>query len=214
MKEIKRYIESILADLPLKDDEKAELHEEFTAHLSEHIHELMIKGYSENQAVSEAIKAFGSEEKINWEMKKAVFPYYKVVRYFWNVAIVTTMLCLLSYTIMEYYHPEFENSLPVSSVIMGMMLVALLSGAAEIIYEAVCDRFDSKWLRNPWLFFLIPALLIGGIQSFSLLENSDNYPDGLWIDFFSIPIGAFLYLLSRELFSFLFRRRRRTDQLG
>jgi len=214
MKEIEKYIESILSDLPLEEDEKAEIQEEFSAHLTDHVNELMIKGYSESDAASEAIKAFGKEAKLNWEMKKVMFPYYKVVRYFWNVAVVTGLLCLLSYSIMEYYNPQLMNSLPASSVITGMLLVALIAGVAEVLYEAVSDMFKAKWLKNPWLFFFVPALLIGGIQSFSLLENPGYYQDGLWIDLFSIPIGAFLYLLSRELFTFIFTREKKNKLTG
>ncbi len=209
MNKIERYIESILSDLPLEDEEKEELREEFSAHLIEHVNELMIKGYPESDAVAAAIKTFGKEEKLNWEMKKVMFPYYKLVRYFWNVSVVTGLFCLLSYSIMEFYNPQLENSLPVSSVITGMLLVALIAGVAEVLYEAISDMFKAKWLKNPWLFFFIPALIIGGIQSFSLLENPGFYEDGLWIDLFSIPIGALLYLLSRELFTFTFTREKK-----
>jgi hypothetical protein len=206
--EIERYVESVLSGLPLEDDEKSEMKEELSAHLNEHIHELMIKGYSEGDASCQAIQAFGNERKINLEMNKALFPYYKVARYLWNVVVVTFFLCLLSYSVTEFYHPEFENSLPLYSVGMGMFLVALLAGVAEVMYEAVNDLFKLKWLKNPWLFFFIPSLIIGIFTSFSLLEHPEQYQDGLWIDLYVIPISALMYLISRELFTLIFVKKK------
>lgn len=208
MTEIERYVESVLSDLPLEDDEKADLKEELSAHLNEHIHELMIKGYSEDDAVSQAIQAFGNGQKINREINKAIFPYYKIVRYLWNVVVVTAFLSLLSYSVMELYHPEFENDLPLYSVGMGMFLVALLAGAAEVIYEAVSDMFKWKWLKNPWLFFFSPSLVIGIFTSFSLLEHPEQYQDGLWLDLYVIPISSLVYLISRELFTVIFVKKK------
>ena len=136
-----------------------------------------------------------------------IFPYYKIVRYLWNVVVVTAFLCLLSYSVMEFYQPEFENSLPLYSVGMEM-LVALLAGAAEVIYEAVNDMFKWNWLKNPWLFFFIPSLVIGIFTSFSLLEHPEQYQDGLWLDLYVIPISALVYLISRELFTVIFFKKK------
>ena len=207
-KKIEHYIESILLDLPLEEDEKAEMKEELSAHLNEHIHELMIKGYSEDEAMYLAIKAFGNEQKINWELNKACFPYYKIVRYLCNVLVVTAFLCLLSYSIMEFYHPTFENSLPLYSVTMGMFLVALIAGVAEVMYEAVNEMFKWKWLKNPWLFFFLPSLVMGIFTTFSLLKHPEQYEDGLWVDLYVIPIGALMYLISREFFTIIFVKKK------
>ncbi|MFZ7942889.1 permease prefix domain 1-containing protein [Neobacillus sp. 19] len=197
----------------MNEDEKEEVREEIFSHLKEHAKELMIKGYTEEEAVLQAMKSFGNERKLNWEMKKAAFPFYKPVRFIWNVFFVTAALCLISFSAMEFYHPEFDNALPLESVMMGFFLVVFIAGAAEVLYEAINQQFKSKWLANPWLFFFIPSLIFGGVQSMSFLKNPEQYPDGLWLDLFAIPIGAFAYLVSRQLFTRIFVRNRR-DFIG
>lgn len=204
MKDLNQYVKEILSDLPMKKDEKEEFKEELYSHLQEHINELLVKGFSEDEAIQQAIKAFGNEQKLNWEMRKAIFPLYKVIRYLWNIVFVTAFLCLVSYSVMEYYHPEFENRLPAYSMVMGFFIVALLAGAGEVIYEALNDQFKSKWLANPWVFFLFPSLLFGIIQASSLFKHPEQYQEGLWLDLFAIPLGAFAYLLSRQLFTYFF----------
>jgi undecaprenyl pyrophosphate phosphatase UppP len=151
-------------------------------------------------------------KKIKFNEANMTIPYHKLFRYLWNIVIVTVSFCILSYSVMEYYHPEFDNSLPAYSVIMMFFLVGLVSGVAEILYEAVDDMFRLKWLKNPWLFFFVPALIIGGFQSLSLYKNPDQYLDGLWIDLFVFPIGAFVYLISREFFTLIFMKRKHPRQ--
>ena len=209
MKNLDRYVKEIVSDLPMKDDEKEDFKEELYSHLKEHVNELMIKGYSEDEAIHQAIESFGNDRKLNLELKKAMFPLYKVIRYGWNVVFVTAFLCLVSYSAMEYYHPEFDNTLPLESVVMGFFIVAFIAAAAEAIYEAINQQFKSKRLSNPWLFFLVPSLVFGGIQSLSLFENPEQYQDSLWLDLFVIPIGAFAHLISRQLFTRIFVRNSR-----
>ncbi len=206
MKEIESFVKSIVSDLPMKEQEKEDFKEELISHLNEHVKELIIKGNSKDEAVFHAIQSFGSESELNWEIKKAIFPFYKVIRYLWNVVFVTIILCIASYSIMEYYHPEFKNSLPTYSVVTGMLLVALFAGVAEIFYESFISVSKSKYFTNPWFFFMVPTLLLSTLLSFSLLNNPENYKEGLWADLFAIPIGAFAYIISRQLFTFLFVR--------
>lgn len=204
MKKIDRYLHQIISDLPIEEKEKEELREELYCHLNEHIKELMVKGYSEDEAVKNAMESFGTERKLNWEMRKVLFPLYKVFRYLFGVIFVTALFCFLSYSIMEYAHPEFDNTIPAYSVVSGMFLIALFTGAAEVIYEAVQSEFQSKWFTNPWIIIMVPALIIGVLMARPLFENPEDYQDGLWIDLFVIPLGALLYLLSRQIFDILF----------
>ncbi|MGJ7921760.1 permease prefix domain 1-containing protein [Neobacillus sp. LXY-4] len=206
MKEIESFVKSIVSDLPMNDQEKEDLKEELISHLNEHVKELIIKGHSKDEAVIHAIQSFGSENELNWEIKKAIFPLYKVIRYLWNVVFVTVILCIASYSIMEYYHPEFDNSLPIYSIVTEMLLVAIIAGVVEIFYEAFISVSKSKYFTNPWFFFLVPTLLLGILLSFSLLNNPGNYKEGLWADLFAIPIGALAYIISRQLFTSLFVR--------
>jgi hypothetical protein len=204
MKEIEQYVKEITLDLP--DDEQKELREEIFIHLQDHVKELLIKGYSEEKAVTHAIESFGNQGKLNRELKRAVFPFYKPIRFVWCVIFVTGFLCLVSYSVMEYYHPEFKNSFPLYSVLMGMFIITLIAGAGEALYEALASQYRSKWLLNPWLFFMVPSLLFGGIQTPLLFKHPEQYLDGLWLDLYAIPIGAFAYILSRQLFTLLFVR--------
>lgn len=204
MKEIEQYVKEITLGLP--DDEKEELREEIYAHLQDHVKELLIKGYSEENAVRQAIESFGNQGKLNRELKRTIFPFYKPIRFVWCVIFVTGFLCLVSYSAMEYYHPEFDNSLPLYSVLMGMFIVTLITGTGEVLYEALASQFKVKWLLNPWLFFLVPSLLFGGIQTPLLFKHPEQYQDSLWLDLYAVPIGAFAYIISRQLFTLLFVR--------
>jgi hypothetical protein len=208
LKEIESFVSSIVSDLPMEEQEKEDFKEELLSHLNEHIKELMIKGYPHDEAVNIAIDSFGSESELNWEIKKAIFPFFKVVRYLWNVAFVTVFLCIASYTIMEHYHPEFENTLPTYSIVMGMLLVALIAGVAEVLYEAIITMSKSKYIANPWIFFLVPTLILSAFLSFSFFNNPSEYKEGLWADLFAIPIGAIAYIFSRQLFTLLFVQNR------
>ncbi|WP_251554273.1 permease prefix domain 1-containing protein [Neobacillus muris] len=202
MNELERYLRQVLADLPR--EEREDMHEELYAHLMEHRNDLMGQGYSEAEAVDLVIQSFGNETSINHELKRAMFPWLKIVRFVWSVFFVTAFLCLVSYGTMEFYHPEFPNTLPMESIVGGFFIVVFLAVAAEAIYEAVNQQWNVKWLRNPWLFFLAPSLLFGAIESRSWFNHPDQYPDGLWLDLFAIPIGAFAYLLARQFFTVLF----------
>ncbi|MFB6465544.1 permease prefix domain 1-containing protein [Cytobacillus sp. Hz8] len=209
MNEIERYLLDIIEDLPISDHEKVEMYEEFTNHLNEHIRELMIKGYTEKEATLQAIESFGSKNKINREMKKVLFPFFKVARYLSSVLGVTFVFWILSYSVMEYYHPEFENSVPIISVIAGMGIIAILAGAAEAIFEAICDQFSSKWIANPWFVFMVPSLFIGGLMISPYFDHPDQYLEGRWLDLISIPLGAVIYMIFRELFTAIFGQRNR-----
>ncbi|MCM3767616.1 permease prefix domain 1-containing protein [Neobacillus niacini] len=208
MKKLEQYIEKIVADLPMSDEERSDFQEELSIHLEEHVRELMIKGVPEDDAIRQAIKAFGHVDKINWEMKKAIFPFYKIVRFLWNVVFVTAFLCLISYSIMEFYHPEFSNTLPLESVLGGFFIVFFIAGAIEAIYEALMDQYRWRWLSNPWVVFLPPALMIAGIQTLTLIKNPDQYQEGFWIDLYAIPLATVLYLIARQLFTFIFPRQK------
>ncbi|RDI37925.1 permease prefix domain 1-containing protein [Falsibacillus pallidus] len=205
MKEIiEKYVNEITLDLP--DDQQKELREEIYIHLQDHVKELIIKGYSEEKAIRYAIKSFGNQDKLNRELKRTLFPYYKPIRFVWSVILVTAFLCLVSYSSMEYYHPEFDNHLPAYSVLMGMFIVTLIAGLGEVLYEAISSLVQVKWVLNPWLFFLVPSLIVGGIQTPQLFKHPEQYQGSLWLDLYAVPIGAFAYIISRQLFTSLFVR--------
>ena len=210
MKEIEKYVKEITIDLP--EDEKKELIEEIYGHLQDHVQELLIKGHSEDEAIRLAIEAFGNQSKLNLEFKRSLFPFYKIVRFLWSVTCVTACLSVFSYSAMEYYNPQFDHSLPLYSVIMGFLIIATIAGFAEGIYEALSSHFKSTWLLNPWLFFLLPTLIMAGIQTRFLLLNPEQYQNGFWLDLYAIPIGTLPYIISRQLFTILFVSKKKTKR--
>lgn len=213
MKEIERYVKEITMNLP--DDEKLEIGEEIYGHLQEHVNELIKNGSSKEMAIRMAIESFGNQNKLNRELKRVFFPFYKVIRFLWSVLFVTGFLCLASYSIMEYIHPELENNLPLYSVFMAMFLVFLLAGAGEALYDALISQFKlkSRGLLNPWLFFLVPALLYGGIQTLLLFNNTEKFQNNLsWVDLYTFPIGAVAYIISRQLFTILFLSHKKVNR--
>ncbi|MGD6962232.1 permease prefix domain 1-containing protein [Fictibacillus phosphorivorans] len=205
MKNLDQYIDVIVAGLPL--EEKEEIREEITQHINEHMNELMIKGYSEQESLQIAIKAFGNEKKMNWEMRKAVYPFYKISRFLWNTLFVTFIFCLLSYFIMEHYYPGADNIAPLSSVLGVFFIIFFIAGMAELVYEAIrLSSVKMKYIMNPWVFFFIPSIFIGGIMFLTYFQQPENYQNGLWVDLLVVPIGAFFYVIARQIFNQLFNR--------
>lgn len=205
MKNLNQYIDVIVEGLPL--EEKEDIREEMIQHLNDHMNELMIKGYSEQESLQIAIKAFGNEKKMNWEMKKAVYPFYKISRFLWNTVFVTLVFCVLSYMIMEHYNPGADNIAPLSSVLGGFFIIFFIAGMAELIYEAIqLSSVKMKYITNPWVFFFTPSIFIGGIMFLAYFQNPEQYQNGIWVDLLVVPIGAFCYVIARQIFNQLFKR--------
>ncbi|MFC0234894.1 permease prefix domain 1-containing protein [Fictibacillus phosphorivorans] len=205
MKNLDQYIKVIVEGLPL--EEKEDIREEMIQHLNDHMNELMIKGYSEQESLQIAIKAFGNEKKMNWEMKKAVYPFYKISRFLWNTVFVTLVFCVLSYMIMEHYNPGADNIAPLSSVLGGFFIIFFIAGMAELIYEAIqLSSVKMKYIMNPWVFFFTPSIFIGGIMFLAYFQNPEQYQNGIWVDLLVVPIGAFCYVIARQIFNQLFKR--------
>lgn len=73
MEVVKQYVGKIVSKLPVNDDERALIQEEMENHLLEHIDELRMVGYTEQQAVQLALQSFGEAHNIEKEMKKYCF---------------------------------------------------------------------------------------------------------------------------------------------
>ncbi|MBD7964771.1 permease prefix domain 1-containing protein [Fictibacillus norfolkensis] len=205
MKKLDQYIDVIVAGLPI--EEKEDIREEITQHINEHMNELIIKGYSEQESLQIAIKAFGNEKKMNWEMKKAVYPFYKISRFLWNTVFVTLVFCILSSFIMEHYNPGADNIAPLSSVLGGFFIIFFIAGMAELVYEAIqLSSVKMRYIMNPWVFFFTPSIFIGGIMFLAYFQNPEKYQNGIWIDLLVVPIGAFCYVIARQIFNQLFKR--------
>ncbi|MBA2176091.1 hypothetical protein H0266_14435 [Halobacillus locisalis] len=204
MKEIEQYVEEITKDLP--DAEKEELREEMVGHLHEHVKELLIEGYREEEAVCLAIDSFGDGGKLNQEFKRSFFPTYKLVRFAWAVMWTVVGICSISYVAMEYYHPEFDNGLNLFNSWTLLFYVASLAGAGELMHDALQGDIKRKWkwVLNPWLFLMVPPLIISGVQLSMLFIQPEQYQDGRWLDLFGFAQAALMYVTARQLFTHLF----------
>ncbi|RWZ60634.1 hypothetical protein EQV77_04890 [Halobacillus fulvus] len=202
MNEIEQYVEGITMDLP--DEEMEELREEMVGHLQEHVQELLTQGYREKEAVRLAIDSFGDEGKLNREFKRSYFPTYKVVRFAWSVVWTVSGLGLFSYFAMEYYRPEFDNGIDLDSLWLALFYIASLAGAGEVLHAGLQRDVKWKWVLNPWVFFMVPSLMISGLQTSMLFTQPERYQDGLWLDLYAVAIGALMYVSARQLFNPLF----------
>ncbi|MEQ2525189.1 permease prefix domain 1-containing protein [Bacillaceae bacterium CLA-AA-H227] len=207
MKKIDNYVKKIVAGLPMEEGDKEDLREELTSHLSEHVNELMIKGYSEDESIDYAIKSFGDHHELNHEMKKAIFPFYKIVRYVWCTFLVTAFIWTLAYYWNEFFHRQMGNFFQEGGMLV-FLIIAVILGICEVAYEAASKEYKTKWITNPWFFFMIPSVFITGLLSISLFQQPENYVDGLWLDFFVLPIGAIAHLFARGIFTLMFVKRR------
>lgn len=210
MKEIEQYVEEITKDLP--SEEKEELREEMVGHLQEHVKELLIEGYGEEEAVRLAIDSFGDGGKLNQELKESFSDNYELARFAWSVVLSAAGLCLVSYLSMEYYHPEFDNGIPFQSLWMVMVLIASIAGAGEAIHESLHGKVKWKWVLNPWLFFMVPSLIISGLQLSMLFVQPEMYQDGRWLDLLAVALGALMYVTARQLFTHLFLSRNKVKR--
>lgn len=204
MKRIEQYVDSIVTDLRISKDERQELKEEFMAHLIDDIDDLMIKGYSKEEAISLAMASFGSHTKIHKEMNKVVFPYYKFIRFGWSVIIVAALLCLTSHLVTKMYFPHYDSPITIGGFMFLLMISTFFLGLAELMYDAILQEYRSRWVTNPWSFFLIPAILLEIILYIDYAKNTS--PDDLWIwhDSLFIPLYLVYYVVSRQTFTWLF----------
>lgn len=210
---VDNYVTKVVSGLPMEEVAKEELKEELTTHLSDHINELMIKGYSEDEAISFAIKSFGDHQKINYEMKRSIFPFYKIARYVWCTLFVTTFIWTIAYYWNEFYHRQMGDFFQEGGMLVFLM-VAFILGICEVAYEAASKEYTTKWIKNPWFFFMIPSLFITVLLSISFFLHPENYVDGLWLDLFVLPIGAIAHLFARGIFTLMFVKRKNTLKMN
>jgi len=203
MREIELYVQQITLGLPLSNNEKEDIKEEMISHLGEHVNELLSYGWEEEKAIDFAIKSFGEANKIHIEMKKAIFPYYKIVRALFGAVFMTIGMCYISYAGMEFYNPQLGNTQSFEYYLMVFLLFTFFVAVGELLFEGIIQELRIKWLANPWLFCLIPLIIATFVSLHNWTQRPEQYHNGFWLDLFSVHIAIFLYLLSRELFTFL-----------
>ena len=145
-------------------------------------------------------------------MKKVLFPYYKFIRFGWSVIIVTALLCLTSYLLTKMYFPQYDSPITIEGFIFLLMICTFFLGLAEIMYDTISQEYHSKWLTNPWSFFLVPAILLEIFLYIDYVKNTS--PDDLWIwhDSLFIPLYLVFYVVGRQTFTWLFVKREKKSR--
>lgn len=80
-KQFELYVSRIVNNIDCSDGEKAELAEEMYDHLLMLKQEFQENGLAENQAVQEALQAFGEEREIGNDMQNTMFPYVRFLKW-------------------------------------------------------------------------------------------------------------------------------------
>lgn len=88
-----KRLEAHVSGLECSDTEKAEIAEEMLDHLMMLKEEFQKKGYSEHEAINQALLVFGEDKKISSAMQEAMFPYLKFVK--WGGSLSCFLLAFL-----------------------------------------------------------------------------------------------------------------------
>ncbi|MGP4081244.1 permease prefix domain 1-containing protein [Pseudalkalibacillus sp. R45] len=211
MNRIDAYVGGIVDRLPITAIEKEDFRQELIEHLEAHIVELMSEGWGEQEAVTHAIKSFGDKEQLHKEMQKALFPYLKFVRWIWSAFLLTGSLVFIGYTVMEFFFPEYDNGVyfELGSFVTMLMLTGFICGMIEFFYELTLSEYKLRLLYNPWLIFVVPAIIYGAILTYTINRNFEQFylskSDVITIaDMYIIPVSVFIYIFVRQIFTWLF----------
>ena len=208
MKRIEQFVDGIVEDLPVNEVEKKEMKEEMTQHLLEHFDELMLQGYSKDEAISTVVASFGSEKTIGKEMKKVLFPYYKFVRFLVSAIAVAILLCVTSHFLTQFYFPQHDSAITVDLFLLMVMICIIFLGGAEMAYEGITQIYHTNRWFNPWSFYLIPALLLTGIVIIEHISNLEQGKHWIYNDLLGLPLYPIFYVVCRQLFTLLFVRKK------
>lgn len=207
MNRMEQYVDDIVTGLPLTAVEQEEMREEMLGHLMEHVDDLMLNGYTKNEAVEMALASFGNGSTIQLEMKKVLFPYYKFVRFGICTFLVTVMLCAVSHFITQYYFPRNDPAITVPLFFVMLMICVVVLGVLELVIEMIEKRERMRWVLNPWVLLFVPALLL----QVGLLANTLSDPErtDYWIynDYLFHPLYVIFYVVCRQLFTWFFVRK-------
>lgn len=207
MKNIDRFVDSIVKGLPLDPAEQDDLREELIGHLTEHVNDLLRAGYSKEGAVDIAIMSFGDGQKIQSEMKKELFPYYKLIRYGICTFAVTVMFCALSYFLTQYYFPRHDPSITVDVFFMLFVICVVVLGVLEVVVELLEQESRRKWFLSPWLILALPAVLIQVSLLMNVFMNPERTAFWIYDDYLFFPLYVIFYIVCRQLFTWVFVRK-------
>lgn len=199
MEVVKQYVEKIIANLPIHDDERALMKEEFENHILEHFDELRMVGYSEQQAIQLAIKSFGEAKHIEREMKKVLFPHYKWIRFCAAIIFTTFTLCLSSHFITKWAEPRNDSPISTDVVLTLLFICTVVFGIWELLYNEAKKAYKTKWL-NVATIFIVPTFVYEMIVFWQFRPNT--LEDWLLHDELLIPLYVIFYVVGRQLYTY------------
>ncbi|WP_339176206.1 permease prefix domain 1-containing protein [Solibacillus sp. FSL R5-0691] len=199
MEVVKQYVEKIVANLPINDEERVLMKEEFENHILEHIDELRMVGYSEQQAIQQALQSFGEAHYIEKEMKKVLFPHYKWIRFCAAIIFTTFTLCISAHFISKWLEPRNASPISIGVIVMLLFICTFVFGLWELLYKEAKKAYKTKWL-NVTTIFIVPTLLYEFIVY--LQFQPDTLEDWLLQDELLIPLYVIFYVVGRQLYTY------------
>lgn len=121
MNSFDRYIERILDRVECEKDEREDMREEIYGHLMSAMEEYRGQGYTEREAVQQAIADFGIEEAIGEGLQRSLFPYRKELLTCIGVGMVVYSASGYLYQLLAY-----GNAYPIwltVSILVGTCLI-------------------------------------------------------------------------------------------
>ena len=205
MEMVKQYVEKIIANLPINDDERALMNEEFENHILEHIDELRMVGYTEQQAIQLALQSFGEAHHIEKEMKKVLFPHFKWIRFCAAIVFTTFTLCLSSHFITKWLEPRNDSPISTDVVLSLLFLCTVVFGIWELLYNEAKKAYKTKCL-NVATIFIVPTFV------YEMIVYWQFQPDALeeWLlhDELLIPLYVIFYVVGRQLYTYCIGERK------
>jgi len=199
MEVVKQYVGKIVLKLPVNDGERALIQEEMENHLLEHIDELQMVGYPEQQAIQIALQSFGEVHNIEKEMKKVLFPHYKWIRFCVAIVFTTIALSISVHLITKWAEPRNASPLSITAVMVLFVICLGVFGIWELLYNEVKKAYKTKWF-NVTTIFIVPTLLYEALVYWQLHPNT--LEDWFYQDELIIPLYVVYYVVGRQLYTF------------
>lgn len=161
MKEIEQYIKKIVDHTDCTKDEKEDLAEELTVHLEILMEENMKLGMSEQEAIQEAIRVFGSENTVGDQLQQAMFPYRRELLI--TISLSFIALSFAAYSVYLFNVQEASNVELLINVFIGLGLLT----------ATVSSTFNTR--RKLVINSLLVLALLGSAMNGLMLAYTDHY---------------------------------------
>lgn len=157
MSKLEQYIESVLDHVELNQENKRDLKEEFTFHITKKTEGYEEKGYSKKQALETAISDFGESRKIGIELNREIFPFRKSLLVMIGLSVVLFSLLVSVFTYV------FHETVPYI-----WFLITLLSGISIFYFVQKPSRAAINRLM---LISLLLFIFLLGFYGYLLMDG-------------------------------------------